>query len=102
MSRADKPFEGDNKKNMKITESGSLANLGISGVSPAAKPVRPQASAEASQQTELSLTAATQAAFAGKPERVAQLRSLVGSGAYTPQTQKVGDKLIDEALSRPE
>jgi anti-sigma28 factor (negative regulator of flagellin synthesis) len=87
---------------MKITESSSLANLGISGVAPATKSVRPQPGAEASQQSEVSLTSATQAVFAGRPERVAELRSLVGSGAYTPQNQKVGEKMIDEALSRPQ
>jgi hypothetical protein len=48
------------------------------------------------------LTAANQAVFTGRPERVAELRSLVSSGAYTPQTQKVGEKIVDQALSRPE
>jgi hypothetical protein len=37
----------------------------------------------------------------GRPERLAELRSLVGSGDYTPQTQKVSEKIVDEALSRP-
>ena len=92
---------------MKINDSSSLANLGVSGANAgvthgAARSDRPQPGAETAPQTELSLTAATQAAFAGRPERVAELRSLVSSGAYTPQTQGATEKMIDEALSRPE
>ena len=92
---------------MKVNDSGSLANSGLSGVaagvSPAAtRSARPEAGTETAPQTELSLTAATQAAFAGRPERVAELHSLVGSGAYTPQTRGATEKMIDGALSRPE
>jgi anti-sigma28 factor (negative regulator of flagellin synthesis) len=99
--RADKPFESDNEKTMKITESSSLANLGINGASPAARSARPQSGAETDLHSEVSLTSASQATFTGRPERVAELRSLVNSGSYTPQTRKVGEKMIDEALSRP-
>jgi anti-sigma28 factor (negative regulator of flagellin synthesis) len=99
---ADKPTEGDNKKSMKVTDSSSLANLGISGTSPAPRSVRPQAGAGSEAQTEVSLTAASQAVFSGRPERVAELRKLVSSGSYTPQTQQVGEKIVDQALSRPE
>jgi hypothetical protein len=88
---------------MKVTDSSSLANLiMISGDSPASRSRRPQPSVETGPQAELNLTAASQAVFTGRPERVAELRSLVSSGAYTPQTQKVGEKIVDQALSRPE
>lgn len=106
--RADKPLEGDNKKRMKVTESSSPANSGISGVAAGVTPgattrsARPQPGADTAPQTELSLTAAAQAAFAGRPERVAQLRNLVSSGSYSPQTQGATEKMIDGALSRPE
>ena len=96
---------------MKVNESSSPANLNIggvgAGVTPATKAVRPQAvaekaGAEAAPRGELSLTEATQAAFAGRPERVVELRNLVSSGTYTPQTQGATEKMIDGALSRPE
>jgi len=87
---------------MKINESSSPTGLNISGDSPATRSVRAQRGAETAPPTELDLTAASQTVFTGRPERIAELRSLVNSGGYTPQTQKVSEKMIDEALSRPE
>jgi anti-sigma28 factor (negative regulator of flagellin synthesis) len=86
---------------MKVTESNPLASLAVSGGSPSARPSRTQTTAESSPQTELSLTAATQSVFAGRPERIAELRGQVESGSYSPDTQLVGEKMVSEALSRP-
>ena len=87
---------------MKINESNSLVSLSIAvASSPATRLARSQTAAENEPKTELSLTTASQAAFAGRPERIAELRSQVSSGAYQPQTGKVAEKIIDEAQSRP-
>jgi anti-sigma28 factor (negative regulator of flagellin synthesis) len=87
---------------MKIGQPSSLVTPGISGGSPPAKPARTQPGAESAPQTELSLTAASQAVFAGRPERVAELKRVVESGSYAPQTLQVSEKMVNEALSRPE
>ena len=86
---------------MKINESTSNAGLNIAGVSPAAtRPARSGADEQTAPQ-ELSLTAAGRAVFAERTERIAELRSLVASGAYSPPAQSVVGKMVDEALSRP-
>jgi len=88
---------------MKINESNSLVSLSIAvASSPATRSARPQTVSHSTSNTELNLNAASQAAFAGRPERIAELRSQVSSGAYQPQTGKVAEKIVDEAQSRPD
>lgn len=86
---------------MKVTESNPLAGLTVSGGSPSPRPARTQTAAESTPQTELSLTAASQSVFAGRPENIAELRGQVESGSYSPDTQAVGEKIVSEALTRP-
>jgi len=85
---------------MKVTQSTELANLS-NAISPS-RQARPQSPAEAAPQTELSLTPASQSVFAGKPERIAELRQMVNSGSYAPDTTAVSEKMIEGAISRPE
>jgi anti-sigma28 factor (negative regulator of flagellin synthesis) len=86
---------------MKVTESNPLAGLAISGNSPSARPGRTQPTAPSAPQSELNLTAASQSVFAGRPERIAELRNSVQSGAYSPDSQAISEKLVSEALTRP-
>jgi hypothetical protein len=87
---------------MKITESSSLAGLDVSGKISSPRPPRTQPGAASAPESELNISAASQAVFAGRPERIAELRNLVNSGAYEPQTAQVGQKMVDSALQRPE
>jgi anti-sigma28 factor (negative regulator of flagellin synthesis) len=87
---------------MKVTESNPLGNLGLGGVSSSAHTARTQPVAEAAApQSELSITAASQAIFAGRPERIAELKNQFEKGTYSPNSQGTSEKLVSEALSRP-
>lgn len=87
---------------MKVTESSPLSLPGIGGGAPSARPNRTQAGVETSPARELDLAPAAESVFGGRPDRIAQLRQQVEDGTYQPAAELVGEKLISNAISRPE
>ena len=88
--------------NMKVTDTNLL---GISGPNPGTPGVRPAQTPSVEKpndRTEVSLAPESQSVFGSRADRVAQLKSVVESGAYKPNSQSVSEKLVSGALSRPE
>jgi hypothetical protein len=85
---------------MKVT-SNPLNGVNLGGASPSAHTPRNQPSSAPAPQSELSLSAASHAVFAGRPERITELQNNVATGTYVPDSQKTSAKLVSEALSRP-
>ena len=88
--------------NMKVTDSNLSPIPPARPVSTAARPAQTASVGKAGDTTELSLAPASESVFGSRTERVAQLKSVVESGAYKPNSQSISEKLVSGALSRPE
>ncbi len=88
--------------NMKVTDLNPLSVPSVKPGTATARPKQTEATSKTNNLTEVSLTSASQSAFGSRAAKIAELKSVVSSGGYKPNSQSISEKLVSGALSRPE